>query len=120
MIYDMITWLINFIKKITNKNQVIDVPDKALFNASSLIEGKQYQFFYKQSTKERLSEIDRTIMFFNATLLKLQQRPDAMLSNKDEYVLTTLRKGVDTQTGISYIHEYDILESEVEKVVLLD
>jgi hypothetical protein len=119
MIYDMITWLIGLIKKFTSKSQVIE-QKSTLFSAAKLIEGKQYQFFYRQSNRERLSEIDRTIMFFNATLLKLRQRPDSMLSNKEEYILTTLRKGVDTITGISYIHEYDILESEIEKVIILD
>lgn len=121
MIYDMITWIISTIKKIINRNQqVINNQTKPSFSAKGLVEGKQYQFFYRQSSYERLSEIDRTIMFFNATLLKRQQRPECMISNKEEYVLTTLRKGVDTQTGIPYVHEYDILESEIQKVVLLD
>jgi hypothetical protein len=121
MIYDMITWIISTIKKIVNRNQqVINVQAKPKFSAKGMVEGRQYQFFYRQSTHERLSEIDRTIMFFSATLVKLQQRPECMISNKEEYVLTTLRKGVDTQTGMPYTHEYDILESEIQKVVLLD
>ena len=117
----MITWIISTLKKIVNRNQqVINVQPKHNFSAKGLVEGKQYQFFYRQSTYERLSEIDRTIMFFNATLVKLQRRPDCMISNKEEYVITTLRKGVDTQTGMPYTHEYDILEAELQKVVLLD
>jgi hypothetical protein len=129
-IYGFVHWVLDRIQQYTNwrrKKELAPPDDSFRGNKSKKIDirklelGKSYRIIWKDDTSiERLSEIDKMIMFFTGELTRCSLRPESMLSNKEEYILTIKRNGYDTKTGQRYIHLIDILESEIESVNLVD
>ena len=125
-IYGFVHWVLDRIQQYANwrRKKNLAPPDKSFRgNKSKKIDihklelEKTYRVVWKDNTSiERLSEIDKTIMFFTGILIRCCKRPSSMLSNKEEHILTFKRNGYDTKTGERYIHLMDILESEIESI----
>lgn len=102
-----------------NKSTKI-VEKESLLSNGTLKVGLVYRVYWALSIDtRRLSEIDRTIRFFSGELISINHRKTGFIINPFEKVYSFSRKGFDTNTGKPYIHNFDILESEIMKLELV-
>ena len=80
---------------------------------------KTYRIYIKKNYLKYTNEIDKTLGFFNADLISINERDSFLTSNRKQLVLTFKRKGFDTNTGSPYIKFEDISELDIMKAELL-
>lgn len=118
MLYDFISFILNFLAKLKNRN-VIQVSTELLKSKTVYEINKTYRVFLSKSYLKTSNEIDKTLGFFNAELIAVSRRRDGFLFDHKDQVLSFERKGYDTNTGKKYIHYEDVLASEIKKLELV-